>query len=114
MLAAVTRWPVSLLRPLDGAADPRVVRAANDAGFTTWLWTIDATGSRTEVETRVLDELAPGSVVRIAEDGGVLPDLECLVRGAHERGYRFLALPAPRALPLAPAGIAGVAAVAGR
>jgi len=99
VLAATGREP-RFVRPGSGWFRPVHLREVRDAGWTLALGSVAVLDLRVgdlEREARfVLDRLQPGAVVVLHEGGadraGVVPLLDRVLAGAHDRGYRCVTL----------------------
>jgi peptidoglycan-N-acetylglucosamine deacetylase len=100
-IRALSGYTPCVFRPPYGDYDNSVVQTARSLGLATVLWNVDPAdytlpGSRA-IEQRVLDQVAPGSII-ISHDGGgprgqTLAAYPGIIAKLRARGYRIVTIP---------------------
>ena len=100
-IRAQTGYTPCVFRPPYGAYDSAIVRTAASVGLATVIWNVDPTDYARPgvgaIESRILAQVQPGSIV-ISHDGGgprdqTLAAYPHVIRVLRERGYRFETVP---------------------
>lgn len=100
-IRAQTGYTPCVFRPPYGAYDSAIVRTAASLGLATVIWNVDPTDYARPgvgaIESRILAQVQPGSIV-ISHDGGgprdqTLAAYPHVIHVLRERGYRFETVP---------------------
>jgi peptidoglycan/xylan/chitin deacetylase (PgdA/CDA1 family) len=100
-IRALTGYTPCVFRPPYGAYDQSVVDAARSLGLATVQWNVDPTDwalpGTAAIETRVLAQVQPGSII-ISHDGGgpreqTLGAYPSIIEKLRARGYRIVTIP---------------------
>jgi peptidoglycan/xylan/chitin deacetylase (PgdA/CDA1 family) len=100
-IRAQTGYTPCLFRPPYGAYDQPVVSTARSLGLATVLWNVDPTDwalpGTAAIETRVLAQVQPGSII-LSHDGGgarrqTLAAYPSIIDKLRARGYRIVTIP---------------------
>ena len=85
-----TGAPVSLYSPPDGEYSRETLDVAAALGYTTVLWSVDASGQDADtVLTRAVGNLYNGAIIRVTVDGPTIEALPAIVKAVKEKDYEF-------------------------
>lgn len=94
LLLDLTGQKCTLFAPPYGEWDKDVVLTAADLGYRTIMWTIDTIDWQKPgvdvITKRVLDNLAPGSIILMHPTEQTVKALPQILSGAQKNGYRFM------------------------
>lgn len=94
LLLDLTGQKCTLFAPPYGEWDKDVVLTAAEQGYQTIMWTIDTIDWQKPgvdvITSRVLDNLAPGSMILMHPTEQTAQALPKILSGAKEKGYRFM------------------------
>jgi len=101
VIRALSGYTPCVFRPPYGYYNASVVRTARSLGLATVLWNVDPTDwarpGTGAIESRVLAQVRPGSII-ISHDGGgpraeTLAAYPRIIAALHARGYRIVTIP---------------------
>lgn len=96
LLQELTGQQSNLFAPPYGEWDKEVVLTAGELGYRTVMWTIDTIDWQKPgvdvITNRVLDNLAPGSIILMHPTEQTVKALPRILSEAKEKGYRFMTI----------------------
>jgi peptidoglycan-N-acetylglucosamine deacetylase len=100
-IRAATGYTPCLVRPPYGATSSALVSELHGDGLESVLWNVDptdwATPGTAAIESRVLSQVRPGSIVLLHDGGGnrsqTVAALPAIIHALAARGYRFATVP---------------------